>query len=135
MGRWVLRRILLDQAGLIGYATYMKTMQLAEAKANFSSVLREVQAGDEIGIVYGKKKETVAVIIPYEKWKKSQKRRLGTLEGKMPVVFAEDFTMTDGELITQKLNEVYENIDQDELSKNLDAGLESLRNITKDDTW
>jgi antitoxin (DNA-binding transcriptional repressor) of toxin-antitoxin stability system len=77
----------------------MKTLQLAEAKANFSSVLREVQAGDEIGIEDEKKKETVAVIIPYEKWKKSQKRQLGTLEGKMSVEFAEDFTMSDEELL------------------------------------
>jgi prevent-host-death family protein len=77
----------------------MKTLQLTEAKANFSSVLKEVQAGDEIAIAYGKKKETVAVIIPYKKWKKSQKRQLGTLEGKMSGEFAEDFAMTDEELI------------------------------------
>jgi hypothetical protein len=30
---------------------------------------------------------------------KRQKRQLGTLEGKMSVNFAEDFAMTDGELI------------------------------------
>jgi prevent-host-death family protein len=77
----------------------MKTLQLAEAKANFSSVLRDVQAGDEIGIADGKKKETVAVIIPYEKWKKSQKRQLGTLEGKVEVIFADDFSMSDEELL------------------------------------
>jgi antitoxin (DNA-binding transcriptional repressor) of toxin-antitoxin stability system len=77
----------------------MKTMQTAEAKTHFSSVLRDIEAGNEIAIVYGKKKETVAVIIPYEKWKKNQKRQLGTLEGKMSVQFAEDFSMTDEELI------------------------------------
>jgi len=77
----------------------MKTLQMAEAEANFSAVLRDVQAGDEIAIASGKKNETVAVIIPYEKWKKSQKRQLGTLEGKMSVEFAEDFYMTDEELL------------------------------------
>ena len=77
----------------------MKTLQLAEAKANFSSVLRDVQAGDEIAIAYGKKKQTIAVIIPYEKWKQSQIRQLGTLKGKAEVIFAEDFSMSDEELI------------------------------------
>jgi antitoxin (DNA-binding transcriptional repressor) of toxin-antitoxin stability system len=77
----------------------MKTLQSAEAKTRFSSVLKDIEAGNEVAIVYGKKKETVAVIIPYEKWKKSQKRQLGTLEGKMSVEFAEDFAMTDEELV------------------------------------
>jgi prevent-host-death family protein len=77
----------------------MKTLQSAEAKTHFSSVLKDIEAGNEVAIVNGRKKETVAVIIPYEKWKKNQKRRLGTLEGKMSVKFAEDFSMTDEELI------------------------------------
>ena len=77
----------------------MKTLQLAEAKTHFSSVLKDIQAGNEVAIVFGKKKETVAVIIPYEKWKKNKKRQLGSLEGKMSVKFAEDFAMTDEELI------------------------------------
>jgi len=77
----------------------MKTLQTAEAKTHFSSVLKDVEAGNEVAIVYGRKKETVAVIVPYEKWKKNQKRRLGTLEGKISVNFAEDFAMTDEELI------------------------------------
>jgi metal-responsive CopG/Arc/MetJ family transcriptional regulator len=41
----------------------------------------------------------------------------------------------NGDLITEKLNEVYGKINQDEFSKELDVGLESLRNLTKDDTW
>jgi prevent-host-death family protein len=77
----------------------MKTLQSAEAKTHFSSVLRDVEAGNEVAIVYGKRKEAVAVIIPYEKWKKNQKRQLGTLEGKMSVKFAKDFAMTGEELI------------------------------------
>jgi antitoxin (DNA-binding transcriptional repressor) of toxin-antitoxin stability system len=77
----------------------MKTLQLAEAKVHFSSILQDVQAGNEVAIAYGKKKQTIAVIIPYEQWKKNQKRQLGTLEGKMAVQFAEDFAMTDEELI------------------------------------
>jgi len=77
----------------------MKTLQSAKAKTHFSSILRDVEAGNEIAITYGKKKQTVAVIIPYEKWKKNQKRRIGTLEGKISVKFSDDFAMTYEELI------------------------------------
>ena len=77
----------------------MKTLQSAQAKTHFSSVLKDVEAGNEIAITYGKKKQTIAVIIPYQKWKKNQKRQLGTLEGKMSVTFSEDFAMTDEELV------------------------------------
>ena len=77
----------------------MKTLQSAKAKAHFSSILRDIEAGNEIAITYGKAKQTIAVIIPYEKWKKNRKRQLGTLEGKMSVVFSKDFAMTDEELI------------------------------------
>jgi antitoxin (DNA-binding transcriptional repressor) of toxin-antitoxin stability system len=78
----------------------MKTLQSAKAKTHFSSVLKDIEAGNEIAITYGKKKQTVAVIIPYEKWKKQQKRQLGTLEGKMSVVFAKNFVITDEELVS-----------------------------------
>jgi prevent-host-death family protein len=77
----------------------MKTWQVAEAKSHFSSILKDVEGGNEIAIAYGKKKQTVAVIVPYEKWKKSQKRKLGSLEGKMTVAFAEDFKMSDEEFL------------------------------------
>jgi len=51
----------------------MKTMQSAEAETHFSSILKDIEAGNEVAIVYGRKKETVAVIIPYEKWKKTKR--------------------------------------------------------------
>ncbi len=41
----------------------------------------------------------------------------------------------NGDIITQKLNEVYEKINQDEFTKEQDVGLESLRKLTKDDAW
>jgi prevent-host-death family protein len=80
----------------------MKILQSAEAKTHFSSILKDVEAGNEVAIVYGRKKKTIAVIIPYEKWKKiqkKQKRQLGTLEGKMSVRFTTNFSMTDEELV------------------------------------
>jgi len=77
----------------------MKTLQVAEAKAYFSSLIKDVEEGDEVVIAYGKKKQKVAVVVPYEKWEKSQRRQLGTLEGKMSVEFTDDFKMSDEEFL------------------------------------
>jgi antitoxin (DNA-binding transcriptional repressor) of toxin-antitoxin stability system len=77
----------------------MKTLSLAEAKTHFSAVLKEVGLGNEVAISYGRKKETIAVIIPYKTWKKSKKRQLGTLKGTVTVEFSKDFSMTSDEFI------------------------------------
>ena len=77
----------------------MKTLHVAEAKSHFSSIIKDVEDGNEVAIAYGRKKQTVAVIVPYEKWEKSQKRQLGSLEGKMSVTFADDFKMSDAEFL------------------------------------
>ena len=69
----------------------MKTLQASKAKTHFSAVLQEIKKGKEIVITYGKSEQEIAVIIPYEKWKHSQKRKLGSLEGKTSVHFAPDF--------------------------------------------
>jgi antitoxin (DNA-binding transcriptional repressor) of toxin-antitoxin stability system len=77
----------------------MKTLSSAEAKTHFSAILKDVGLGNEVAISYGKKRETIAVIIPYKTWKKSKKRQLGTLEETAAVKFSKDFSMTDEELI------------------------------------
>ena len=41
----------------------------------------------------------------------------------------------NGEMITKKLNEVYERINSNEFETDLEVGIESLRELTKDDTW
>ena len=41
----------------------------------------------------------------------------------------------NGEMITQKLNEAYEKINQNEFSRDLDIGIVSLRELTKNDAW
>ena len=77
----------------------MKTIRFTDMKADFTSILREVENRNEFAISDGNKNQTIAVIISYEKWKKNKKRQLGTLEGKMSVEFAENFAITDEELI------------------------------------
>lgn len=54
---------------------------------------------ESFGILYGKKKKPVAKIVPFEKSKKKKKRKIGILDGKMKVVFADDFKMTEEEFI------------------------------------
>lgn len=76
----------------------MKTMSVAELKNRFSSVLETVEAGEEIIIAFGRKKEKIAVIVPYKTYIKRKKRTLGTLKDRGKLVMA-DFEMTDEELL------------------------------------
>jgi len=77
----------------------MKSLPVGELKAQFSEVLEKVRQGETIEIVYGKKRMPVARLVPINSSKPKKKRKLGILEGKMKVVFADDFKMTEEELI------------------------------------
>ena len=77
----------------------MKTMPVGELKAHFSEILDSVQHGESIGILYGKKKKPIAMIVPYEEKRYGGKRKLGILEGKGKVIFKDDFEMTTEELL------------------------------------
>jgi len=61
--------------------------------------LKEVELGNEIGIAFGRKKETIAVIVPIDEYRRIKTRKLGTLEGKVKIEFKDDWKMTDEELI------------------------------------
>ncbi len=76
----------------------MKTMSVGEFKANFSEVLKRVLAGEEIGILYGKKKEIVARLVPKSTGKKPR-RKLGILEAKGKIKFATDFKISEEEFL------------------------------------
>lgn len=80
----------------------MKNLQVGEFKANFSEVLEKVQQGESFGIVYGKSKKLVAEINPPKKQNKEKKRKLGIWKGKVKFKFAENFKMTDEELLGVK---------------------------------
>lgn len=77
----------------------MKSLSVGELKAQFSDVLEKVQQGESFGILYGKDKKLVAEINPPKKQKKKGKRKIGILDGKMNVVFADNFKMTEEEFI------------------------------------
>ena len=76
----------------------MKTLPVGELKAQFSEVLEKVKNGETYGITYGKKKKPVAMIVPYTEPEKKKERKLGILDGKCSIRFAEDFKMTEEEL-------------------------------------
>jgi metal-responsive CopG/Arc/MetJ family transcriptional regulator len=71
----------------------------------------------------------------YEKAEKTA-RYMGVSRSRLFVMALEGYISNhNGEMITKKLNEVYEKINPDEFARDLDVGLESLRKLTKDDAW
>ena len=76
----------------------MKTLAVGEFKTHFSEVLDEVRNGEEFVVCYGRKKEKVAVVIPYEKYTK-QPVVLGVMEGIASYRINDDFEMTDEEFL------------------------------------
>lgn len=82
----------------------MKTIPVAEFKTNFSAILKEVEKGEKFAISYGRKKSTVAMLVPYEKNEEMPVTKLGTLRDKGGILtIMPDFEMTDEELLNEKL--------------------------------
>ena len=72
-------------------------MAVGELKAHFSEILEEVKQGEKVGILYGRAKTPVAMIVPYGEEKKAE-RKIGILDGKVTIQFRDDFKMTAEEL-------------------------------------
>jgi antitoxin (DNA-binding transcriptional repressor) of toxin-antitoxin stability system len=77
----------------------MKTMQVAEFKSHFSSVLEQIRHGEEIAVSFGRKRQPVAVFVPFPQYEKTHKRQLGILSHYGEPEFREDFKMTDEEFL------------------------------------
>jgi len=61
---------------------------------------------------------------------------LGIPRSKLFAMALEEFIIrNNGKMITEKINEVYDKIDTSEFKPFLDVGLESTRNLTKNDSW
>jgi antitoxin (DNA-binding transcriptional repressor) of toxin-antitoxin stability system len=73
----------------------MKSIAVGEFKAQFSSIIKELQAGHSIAITYGKKRTKLAVLVPYDQYVKSAKRQIGVLQGKASYNMHDDFKLTD----------------------------------------
>ena len=77
----------------------MKTLPVGELKAQFSEVLEKVKSGESFGILYGKKKKPIAMIVPYKDSVEKKERKIGLLEGKVDIQFSDDFKMSEEELL------------------------------------
>ena len=77
----------------------MKSLSVGDFKTQLSDVLEKVKQGETVEIVFGKKKTPVARIVPINRSKPKKKRKLGIWEGKVKYVFADNFKMTDEELL------------------------------------
>jgi antitoxin (DNA-binding transcriptional repressor) of toxin-antitoxin stability system len=80
----------------------MKTLPVGELKAQFSEVLEKVRNGESFGILYGKTKKPIAMIVPYREVEENKERKLGILDGKVKITFSDDFKMTEEELLGLK---------------------------------
>ena len=78
----------------------MQTMTVGHFKSHFSQVLDIVQHGEDIVISYGKKKEKIAVLVPYDRYEGKPHRILGLLAGKASFSIAADFKVSDEELLS-----------------------------------
>lgn len=78
----------------------MRTFTVGDFKTRFSEILEWVRSGEKVAIAFGKKKEIVAYLVPKSPANEA-KRPLGLLQGKVKVVFQENFKMTEEEMIGQ----------------------------------
>ena len=77
----------------------MQTLTIGELKASFSEVLKKIRNGQEIVISYGKKREKVAVIVPYSSYVSTPERSLGLLEDRAGCIIHDDFEIGEKEML------------------------------------
>lgn len=78
----------------------MRTLTIGELKAHFSEVIGAVQAGESVVVCYGRQRKKVAALVPYAQFANSiEKRQLGPLKGKASFRLAQDFAITDEDLL------------------------------------
>jgi antitoxin (DNA-binding transcriptional repressor) of toxin-antitoxin stability system len=78
----------------------MKTMAVGELKAQFSTVLTEMQDGHPVAVGFGKSKRKIAVLMPYGQYRKAAGRRLGILEGQATCRVLTDFSLSDEDVLS-----------------------------------
>ena len=79
---------------------HMQTLTIGELKTGFSEVLKKIRSGEEIVISYGKKREKVAVLVPYSAYVSTPERSLGLLENRAEFIIHDDFEINDEEMLT-----------------------------------
>ncbi|TGM30457.1 prevent-host-death protein [Leptospira selangorensis] len=74
----------------------MKSFTVGELKSHFSEVLEYVKNGEKVGILFGKNKKPIAMIVPVNQ-KNDRKRKIGMLDGK--IKFDHNFSITEDEFL------------------------------------
>ena len=77
----------------------MQTLTIGELKAGFSGVLKKIKSGEEIVISYGKKREKIAVIVPYSSYFPAPERSLGLLKDRAGCIIHDDFEISEKEML------------------------------------
>ncbi len=77
----------------------MQTLTIGELKASFSDVLKKIRSGQEIVISYGKKREKVAVLVPYSDYVSTPERNLGLLKDRAGCIIHDDFEISEKEML------------------------------------
>ncbi|TGK54194.1 type II toxin-antitoxin system Phd/YefM family antitoxin [Leptospira bouyouniensis] len=77
----------------------MKSFPVGELKTHFSEVLEYVKNGEKVGILFGKNKKPIAMIVPVNQ-KNNQKRKIGMLDGKVKIKFDHNFSITEDEFLS-----------------------------------
>jgi antitoxin (DNA-binding transcriptional repressor) of toxin-antitoxin stability system len=70
-------------------------MTVGDLKTHFSDVLKELEQGNRVEVLYGRAKKPVAIMSPYSELKE---RPLGFLEGIAHVEFHDNWEITQDEL-------------------------------------
>jgi len=77
----------------------MQTLTVGELKTGFSEVLKKIRSGEEIVISYGKKREKVAVLVPYSTYASTPERSLGLLKNRAECIIHDDFEISEEEML------------------------------------
>ena len=79
----------------------LESLPVGKLKAEFSSIIARVQkSGESFVVEYGRKRQKVAIIIPYdEAYEQSEDREFGIFEGKASYKISKDFEMSDEDLL------------------------------------
>jgi prevent-host-death family protein len=78
----------------------MNIMTVGKVKARFSEILDLVQKGEDVVISFVKKKEKVAVLMSYKRYKHKPQRHLGLLAGSASFALKDGFKIGDSELLS-----------------------------------
>jgi len=79
----------------------MDSLPVGEFKSQFADILSQVRLGKRYLVTYGKKKEKIAVVIPYDTYQlENQPRKLGLMQQKGSIKIHEDFKISDDELLS-----------------------------------